>query len=123
MKLSEFIDEMMYEIALGIDSSKKRCKDYIAINPSTVDGFNVGERSYVDFDVSISVEESETEADATSGGGKAKVSIASIAAIGGEASHSKSESSTTSSAKVHRVTFKVPVYFAANYKNNPEFKE
>lgn len=123
MRLSSFIHDTLYEIALGVQIAQARAKDLIAINPSRLDGVDVTERSYVDFDVSIVVgEDAGSEA---SGAGKAggEIKVASIftASLGAEGE--KKSTSSKSTEQTHRVAFKVPVYMGASYATNPAAAE
>jgi hypothetical protein len=60
MRLSAFIHDTLYEIALGVQLARTRARDLVAITPSTIDGEAVAEKTYVDFDVAVVVGESET---------------------------------------------------------------
>lgn len=122
MKLSQFITETMYEISLGIDDARKRCKELAAINPSSVDGAIVEERSYVDFDAEIVVEDETHSQRGSEADGRARISIVSVATAGGGVKSSEIDTQSNAKRKSHRVSFKVPVHFAANYKNNPHFE-
>lgn len=56
MQLSSFIQEALYEIALGIHAAKVKAEDLVAISPGAMDGESVIEKSYIDFDVSVVVD-------------------------------------------------------------------
>jgi hypothetical protein len=123
MRLSDFIQDTLYEIALGVELGRARAKDLIAINPSALDGEPIGERSYIDFDVSVVV--GEKDASQTFGTGKigGEIKVVSVFSASAEAGGGKQVSSTRSKEQTHRVAFKVPVHMNANYANNPAAAE
>ncbi|MGH7093324.1 MAG: hypothetical protein ACREFB_07310 [Stellaceae bacterium] len=118
MRLKDFIQDTLYEIALGVQLAQAHSKDLVAIAPSMIDGQSVAERTYVDFDVAVVVGANEK----TSKGGKVKagaeIEVASIikARIGGGGEATKN--SQTSTERTHRVAFKVPVYMTAHFRDN-----
>jgi len=123
VRLSSFIQDTLYEIALGVQLAQAKSKDLVAISPAMLDGNLINEKSYVDFDVSVVVSE------ATDGaiGGKGKIGgeikVASIAKISAELGSSAEKSTKNSTEQTHRVAFKVPVYLNANFKDNPATAE
>lgn len=123
MRLSQFIEDTMYEIALGVQRAQARAKDLVAINPAHLDGEPLREKSFVDFDVSVVVN------DATSvskdGGGKlgGEISVASIGKLKAELGGGADKTRQNSTAQTHRVAFQVPVYFNAHFRNNPATAE
>lgn len=123
MRLSNFIEDTLYEIALGVELARARAKDLIAINPSRLNGELITERSYVDFDVSVVV--NEESGSTTSGSGKAggEIRVASIFSASAEAGGGKQSSSRQAKEETHRVSFKVPVHMNANYADNPAATE
>src|SRR3546814_18929110 len=62
MRLSEFIHDMLYEIALGVEIARARSHEIAAIAPESISGERVSERTYIDFDVAVVVGESDTPA-------------------------------------------------------------
>jgi hypothetical protein len=120
MRLSEFIQDTLYEIAVGVQLAQAKAKDLVAISPSRIDGQLVEEKCYVDFDVSIIV--TDTTGGNVTGSGKitGEIRVASIAKISGEVGGSGKKVHENTTAQTHRVLFKVPVYMHANFKNNPE---
>jgi hypothetical protein len=118
MRLSEFIQDTLYEIALGVHTARLKARNYVAINPASINGEPVGERSYIDFDVSIIV--TETEGAERSGKGKlnAEINVATIAKIGASVGGEDKGSASTEAKQTHRVSFKVPVYLAATFREN-----
>lgn len=119
MRLSQFIEETMYEIAVGIQRAQLRAKDLVAINPGILDGEVLREKSSIDFDVSVVVNDATTVSE--DGGGKVggEINVASIAKIKAEVGGKAINSHENSTAQTHRVAFKVPVYLNADFKNNP----
>ena len=119
MRLSEFIQSTLYEIALGVESARVSARDLIAINPSSIDGERLTERGFVEFDVSVLV--SDDVRDTLTGEPKvsAEIKVASIAKVGGSIGGKIENVSSAKQEQTHRVAFKVPIYMNANYKNNP----
>ncbi|HEX4196738.1 MAG TPA: hypothetical protein VHZ26_04790 [Caulobacteraceae bacterium] len=119
MKLSDFIEETLYEIAVGVKAARLRARDLVAITPSRLNGTGIDEKSYVDFDVSIVV--SEADASKRGAGGRlgGDIQVAAIAKVSLGAGGSAETSSDSRSEQTHRVSFKVPVYLHANYFGNP----
>ena len=123
MRLSSFIQDTLYEIALGVELARAKAKDLVAINPSSLDGERITEKNYVDFDVSIVVGESEdkkTRGDGRIGG---EIQVVSIAKVSAGSGIERETASSVTSQQTHRVSFKVPLYMNANYKNNPAAAE
>jgi len=118
MRLSEFIQEMLYEIAEGVQGGSLKARDLVAIAPVSLSGEHVGEKNYIEFDVSVVV--SDTEETKSGGDGKVggEINVASFAKITASASGSAQGSSATRAEQTRRVTFKVPIYWAANYRDN-----
>lgn len=123
MRLSDFIQDTLYEIALGVELGRARAKDFIAINPSRLDGELLAEKSYIDFDVSVVV--SEESGSQSSGSGKigGEIKVVAMFSASAEAGGDKQVASTRSKEQTHRVAFKVPVHMNANYANNPAAAE
>lgn len=123
MRLSNFIQDTLYEIALGVQLAQAKAKDLVAINPSRIDGKELVECSYVEFDVSVVV--GEATQGSASGSGKlgGEINVASIVKVGVELGGSKASEKTQSNEQTHRVAFKVPVYMNAHYGNNPAAAE
>lgn len=123
MRLSSFIQDTLYEIALGVELGRARAKDLIAINPSSLDGEGITERSYIEFDVSVVA--SEDRASKMSGSGKlgTEIKVATVFSASVGADGERESSSATSNEQTHRVTFRVPVHMNANYAKNPAAAE
>ena len=119
MRLSNFIEDTLYEIALGAELGRARAKDFVAINPSSIDGQPIAEKNYVEFDVSLVVEEgsrSQTQENAKVGG---EIQVVSLFKAGGSGGISTESAQNHSSQQTHRVAFKVPIHMHANYRANP----
>ncbi len=82
MRLSEFIEDTLYEIALGIDRARMKARDLAAINPSRLDGEPLTEKSFVDFDVSIVVGESEERGKGAEARLTGEIKVATVAKVG-----------------------------------------
>ena len=122
MDLNEFIEQTLFEIALGVQRAKVKAKDLVAVVPPKIDGERAAEPSYVEFDVTVTASTGENRN--VGGGGKAaaKFRIAVVEAevgVDGQASRS----TLASDEKTHRVAFKVPVHFAAHYRNDPHMPQ
>lgn len=122
MKLSEFIQDTLYEIALGIHVGQLKAGEYVAIKPSLLNGEPVGEKSYIDFDLSLVVTEVEQRDHGAKAGVSGEIKVASVARVGAEFGGKRESSSTAKAEQTHRVSFKVPVYFAASFKENAAFR-
>ena len=119
MRLSDFIQDTLYEIALGVQLAQARAKDLVAISPSRLDGELLEEKSYVDFDVSVVVTD---QMSGTKGGGAklgGEIKVASIAKVSADINASGETKHENTNAQTHRVAFKVPVYMNASFKDNP----
>ena len=118
MRLSEFIQDMLYEIAEGVQGGSLKARDLAAIIPVSLNGKNVAEKSYIEFDVSVVV--SEAEEKKASGDGKigGEINVASVAKASVSLGGGAQGSSSAKAEQTHRVAFKVPVYWAANYRGN-----
>lgn len=119
MQLSSFIQEALYEIALGIHAAKVRAKDLVAISPGAMDGESVIEKSYIDFDVSVVVKESAKRSNAGKAGLSGSLQVASFVNIGVSTEAGAGSESTSDTEQVHRISFKVPVYLNANHRADP----
>lgn len=119
MKLSDFIQETLYEIALGVNLARLKAKDLVAITPSTLNGAAIDEKSYVDFDVSVVVSESDTSKRGADGRLGGEIQVAAIGKISVGAGANAAQTTGSSSEQTHRVSFKVPLYLNASYLGNP----
>lgn len=117
MRLSDFIRDTLYEIALGVEHARVKSRNLVAINPHTLDGERVVERNYVDFDVSVVV--SDDQQSKRSGGASAEIQVVSLVKVGAKAGGELESTNAARTEQTHRVSFKVPVYMAANYRGNP----
>lgn len=119
MRLSEFIQDMLYEIAEGVKGGTLKARDLVAIVPVTLNGENVGEKNYIEFDVSVVVSEA---AEKQSGGDRrigGKIDVASVFKVDASLGDTAKSSSSAKAEQTHRISFKVPIYWGANYRDNP----
>ena len=123
MRLSDFIQDTLYEIALGVQLAQARSKDLVAINPSRLDGELLTEKSFLDFDVSIVVNDVRSGKKEGSGKLSGEIKVASIAKVSAEIGGKATQGSENTTAQTHRAAFKVPVYMNANFKDNPAAAE
>lgn len=119
MRLSEFIQDMLYEIAEGVQGGSLKARDLVAIVPVSLNGEHVGEKNYIEFDVSIVVSESQEKKAGGDGKIGGEINVASVAKVSLGVGGTDSRSSSAKAEQTHRVAFKVPIYWAANYRNNP----
>lgn len=84
MRLSSFIESTLFEIALGVEKARVKARDLIAINPSRVDGEEIREPNYVEFDVSVLVSDSEQNTSGGDGKASAEIKVASTAKLSGD---------------------------------------
>jgi hypothetical protein len=120
MRLSDFIHDTLYEISLGVQLARARARELVAIAPKTIDGEKVSEKTYVDFDVAVVV--NETDSKTRSGGGNAgtEIQVASIikANFGGTGKFEVGANASTE--QTHRVSFKIPIFVNAHFRDNQE---
>jgi hypothetical protein len=116
MKLSELIEETLSEIALGVKSAKEKSRSLIAISPGTLDDRVVAEITYIEFDVSIAVTDKSDSASSKDKGAGAEIKVLSIGGISGKVGNRTDESNSSSAQFSHRISFKVPVCMAADFK-------
>lgn len=125
MKISDFIEETLSEIALGVHSAKLNVAEIVAVAPGTLNQKVITEPDYVEFELSVTVKEAEETAKSKGGGGgvSAKIAIveANIDAKGVSSTKENSASETVSKLK-----FRVPIQLNANYndtiESNPDFR-
>ena len=119
MRLSAFIHDTLYEIALGVSLGRARSRDLVAVSPGLIDGEDVSEKTYVDFDVAVVVGENDTTTKSGDGKAAAEIQVASIVKANIGAGGSLEAISKTSTEQTHRITFKIPIYMNAHFRNNP----
>lgn len=122
MKLSEFIDQAMTEIAEGIQRAKISTSDIWAIAPGSLNGERIFEKSKVEFDVAVTVVESTETQKEGKGGIAAKVEVIGISLRGNLAGggHKVQETAKTVAS---RIAFKVPVYMNAHFRGDKNIAE
>jgi hypothetical protein len=118
MRLSEFIQDMIYEIAEGVQGGGLKARELVAIAPVSLNGEHVGEKNYIEFDVSVVVSEAEEKKAGGDGKFGGEISVASVAKISASVGGNAQGSSSAKAEQTHRVSFKVPIYWAANYRGN-----
>jgi hypothetical protein len=119
MRLSEFIEDTLYEIAVGVEHARLKARNYVAINPAQLDGELLTEKGYVEFDVSVVVGEANEASITGEKRATGEIKVATILKVGANGSSQEQSSSTAKAEQTHRVSFKVPVYMNANYRNDP----
>ncbi|THD64166.1 hypothetical protein [Phenylobacterium sp.] len=113
---------MLYEIAEGVHGGSLKARDLVAIVPVSLNGEHVGEKNYIEFDVSVVVSEAEEKKAGGDGKLGGEINVASVAKISASLGGTAEGSSSAKAEQTHRVTFKVPIYWAANYRDNPATK-
>lgn len=105
MRLSEFIQDMLYEIAEGVQGGSLKARHLVAIVPGQINGERVGEKSYIEFDVSLIV----SEADEKKAGGDGKIggeiNVASVAKVSAGIGGAATTSASAKAEQTHRVAF------------------
>src|SRR3546814_19948864 len=114
MRLSEFIHDMLYEIALGVEIARARSHEIAAIAPESISGERVSERTYIDFDVAVVVGESDTTAKAGDGRIGADIQVATIVKASAGMGGKEEATSTASQQQTPRLQLKVTGYLTAN---------
>ena len=122
MKLRDFIKETMTEIAFGIQSAKLETAELWAINPGSLSGEKVTEKSYVEFDVAVTVTQVDEKQKDGSGNLKGEINVLG-AHVGGGLFGGGKMRMESSTANVSRVTFKVPVYMNAHFRGDKNILE
>lgn len=82
MRLSEFIHDMLYDIALGVEIARARSHGIAAVAPDSINGERVAERTGIDFDVAVVVGGSDTTSKAGDGRVGADIQVATILKAG-----------------------------------------
>jgi len=111
MELKNFIELVLVDIAEGITAAQNKVGDKIAINPASVDGERSVEKDYIAFDIAVTTSEQSKGNKGRSLKGGIKISVISAGIDG-----TKNESKKSNFEKFSRVNFRVPVYYAANFK-------
>ncbi|HEV7229136.1 MAG TPA: hypothetical protein VGN45_11895 [Brevundimonas sp.] len=119
MRLNEFIQDTLYEIALGVEGARVKARNLVAINPSRLNGEQITEKSYVEFDVSVVVAETEESKIGGQGQANGEIKVASFVKIGGALGGQAERTNAQRAEQTHRVAFKVPLYMNANFRDNP----
>ena len=122
MKLRDFIQETMTEIAYGIQEAKINTSSIWAICPGSLHGERLTEKSYVEFDVAVTVNESVARKMDGKGGIKAEVEVLG-SRFGGELSGGSEGQKEASTVNASRVAFKVPVYMNAHFRGDQNIKD
>jgi hypothetical protein len=120
MKLREFIKETLTEIAFGVHQAKVASKDLVAIAPGTLNGEVLTEKTYVDFDVAVTASEVTESGKDGKAGIRAEIEVLG-SKIGGELSGGASKGLSATKETASRVSFKVPIFINANYRNDQGF--
>ena len=122
MKLSQFIEETLTEIAVGVQSAKLRTSDLWAISPGALHGADLHEKSEIEFDVAVTVEQTLSSGKDGKGGVEASIQVMGVnlsGQLGGGLTGNQSNATTVAS----RIAFKVPVYMNAHFRNDKGISE
>ena len=114
MKLNELVRLTLTEIATGVRSAKEEAWETMTIAPGTIDGRQVAEITYIEFDLSVTVDEANSKSSARE---KALGGELRVLSVGGSGkSNSNRGKSNSSASKIsQRIAFKVPVCMGAQY--------
>jgi hypothetical protein len=118
MRLSTFVHDTLYEIVLGISLGRARSRELAAIAPLTIDEKSVSEKTYVDFDIAVVVGEDEENASGGDGKLKGEIQVASVLKVSANAGGKIESKTRSSSEQTHRISFKVPLYTNAHFREN-----
>ena len=118
MRLSTFIQDTLYEIALGVAIGRARSVEMVAVSPGEIDGLDVSEKTYIDFDVAVVVEERSETTKTKEGSGGAEIQVVSLVKLKAGAKLNSETANHSSKEQTHRITFKIPVYMNAHFRNN-----
>lgn len=117
MKLSEFIDQTMTEIAEGIQKAKISTSDIWAIAPGSLNGERIFEKSEVEFDVAVTVVDTTTTQKEGKGGVSAKVEVMGVS-LGGDLGGGGHRAEEAAKTVASRIAFKVPVHMNAHFRGD-----
>ena len=122
MRLDQFIEATLSEIAMGVSKARVKSKDLVSIAPAKIDGKSYHTESNVNFDVTLSVT-SGSEHNLVGGvKGSAKMRIVVVdadMALGAQ----KNKKNTDTQESTHRVSFSVPIVLTADHRNDPSMDE
>ncbi|MFY0400806.1 hypothetical protein [Brevundimonas naejangsanensis] len=122
MRLDQFIDTALTEIALGVSKAKVRSKDLVAIAPAKLNGQMMHTESQISFDVSLRVasgDETGTSG-AAKGGAKMRIVVADAdVSVDGQ----RSTKTTSNEEASHRITFSVPMVLTAHHRADQSMVE
>lgn len=117
VRLADFIAEAISDIAYGIHLAKANTYEIIAVVPGSLNGDQLTEKSYIEFDIAVTA-----TSEKTSGGNKSGKAGAGISVLGAKIGVDGTLSSETGekdlSGVTSRVSFKVPVYFNAHFRGD-----
>jgi len=122
MELKDFIRETLVGIANGIEEARIETGDIWAINPASIDGEKVAERSYVEFDIAVTAGETLGSRKEGKAGVKAEISVLG-ASVGGDLGGGLEGSKQSHSENVSRVSFKVPVHMNVQFRSEEAVKQ
>jgi hypothetical protein len=118
MRLSDFVREALTEIAFGIHEAKVDSQMLVAIVPGSLGGQDVTEKSYVEFDIAVTTGTTDKRLGSGEASARAGINVFSAkVSVEGKGIFSRARESSNST--VSRLTFKVPVYFNAQFRADP----
>ena len=122
MRLDQFIETTLSEIALGVVKARVRSKDLVAIAPAKINERTFHTESVISFDVSLTVASSTEAAHSASaqGGGKMRVVVVDAdLAVDGQ----RSKKDGAREEATHRVSFSVPMVLTAHHRADASIEE
>jgi hypothetical protein len=114
MKLNQLIELTLNEIATGVRSAKEQSWETMVIAPGTINGRDVTEITYVEFDLNIAVDETNSTSSTKEKALGGELRVLSIGGSG-KVDSSRGESRSLASKTSQRIMFKVPVCMGATY--------
>ena len=117
MRLSDFIKEALTDIAYGVHEAKVDSQELMAIVPGALNGETQIEKSYIEFDIAVTAVDTRTASRSGKKGGEGGITVLSLGAkVSGD--RSIADQASSSDEVVSRLTFKIPVFFNASFRND-----
>jgi hypothetical protein len=114
MKLSELVELTLNEIATGVRAAKEKSWETMTIAPGTIDGKQVAEITYIEFNLCVTVDEANSKSSARGKSIGGELRVLSVGGSG-KVNSSRGKSNSSASKTSQRIAFKVPVCMGAKY--------
>lgn len=117
MRLAEFVREALGDVAFGVHAAKADAHGLVAIVPGSLNGEQVTEKTYIEFDVAVTASTESQNASGTSGKAGAGINVVGFRfGVDGELTDNSIKKDV--SGLTSRIAFKVPVYLNANFRGD-----